>query len=79
MTKTPIEALQDFDFTVKTGLTLYFEPNPHRGWTSDNINRMMQEKIESGEIDPKVLKIKHTENPAVRIKKCHNLLREMGL
>jgi len=71
MTKTPIEALEDFDFN--------FEPNPHRGWTSDEINRMMHEKIESGEIDPKVLKIKHTENPAVRIKKCHDLLRGMGL
>ncbi len=71
MTKTPIEALEDFGFN--------FEPNPHRGWTSDDINRMMDERIESGEIDPKVMKIKHTENPAVRIKKCHDLLREMGL
>jgi hypothetical protein len=68
--QTPIEGI---------GMILHFEPNPHRGWTSDDINRMMHEKIQSGEIDPKVMKIKHTESFENKIKKCHDLLREMGL
>jgi len=40
-------------------MKIIIEPNPHRGWTSDMINRMLREKIKSGEIDPNDLKIKH--------------------
>lgn len=43
-------------------MKLIIEPNPHRGWTSDKINRMLWRRIESGEIDPNDLKIKHTKN-----------------
>ena len=43
-------------------MKLIIEPNPHRGWTSDMINRMFWEMIQSGEIDPNDLQIKHTTN-----------------
>ena len=48
-------------------MRLIIEPNPHRGWTSDMINRMLWEKIQSGEIDPNDLKIKHTTKMSERI------------
>tara|TARA_R100000329_G_C7521984_1_gene184045 strand:+ start:299 stop:484 length:186 start_codon:yes stop_codon:yes gene_type:complete len=43
-------------------MELIIEPNPHRGWTSDMINRRFREMIKTGEIDPNNLKIKHTTN-----------------
>ena len=45
-----------------TNMKLIIEPNPHRGWTSDMINRRLWERIQSGEIDPNDLQIKHTRS-----------------
>lgn len=42
-------------------MKIIIEPNPHRGWTSDMINRMFREMIQTGEIDPNDLKIRHTK------------------
>ena len=59
-------------------MELIIEPNPHRGWTSDMINRMLWEMIQSGEIDPNDLKIKHTTNVKDACEAARIALKEMN-
>ena len=58
-------------------MKLIIEPNPHRGWNSDMINRMLQEMIQSGEIDPNDLKIRHTKNFADACEAAKIALKEI--
>tara|TARA_R100000734_G_C3313486_1_gene104778 strand:+ start:822 stop:1100 length:279 start_codon:yes stop_codon:yes gene_type:complete len=58
-------------------MRLIIEPNPHRGWTSDMINRRIREMIQSGEIDPNDLKIKHTTKMSDKIDYLKRKLEEI--
>lgn len=59
-------------------IELVIETNPHRGWTSDMINRMMWERIENGTVDPNNMKIEHSRNVEDACEALRKALKEIN-